>query len=301
MRIHLRSLQRYFFIIIPILVCISCTKEQLIDTPDLEVTVDKNTYAVNAPVTFNFTGNADIISFYSGVPGNEYKHRDRFRVDGKAQMQFTSFYQASTQPNTLRLLVSTDFSGIYDAENVLKATWIDITSRATLSTGTDNTPSGVIDLSDLQTPDVTVYIAFKYTSVKASAQPTWTIKNISVDNKLTDGSSVSIANTANLTWGAVNFLNSTKIWTYNTTQLQFVTSAAGIDDNEDWLISKPLQLDRVQRSFGINVKGNPTTKQTSYVFPGYAAAGTYTVTFEAINANMWDKKTTVKEFTITVQ
>lgn len=292
---------KHLFVTIPMLACFACNKEQLVKTPDFDVTLDKTSYAIGAPVTFNFAGEADIISFYSGVAGNDYKNRDRFRVDGKPQIQFTSYFQASTQTNTLQLLVSNDFSGTYDAENLLKATWKDITSRATLSTGTDNTPSGIVDLSDMQTPDVPVYIAFKYSAVKASAQPTWTIKNIVIDNKLADGSSVSIANTANLTWGAINFLNSAKIWTYNTTQLQFVTSAAGIDDNEDWLISKPLQLDRVQRSFGINVKGSPTTKQTSYVFPGYAAAGTYTVTFEAINANKWDKKTTVKEFTITVQ
>lgn len=283
------------------LACFACSKEQLVKTPNLDVTLDKTSYAIGAPVTFNFSGEADIISFYSGVAGNDYKNRDRFRVDGKPQMQFTSYFQASTQPNTLRLLVSQDFTGTYDAENLLKATWTDITSRATLSTGTDNTPSGVVDLSDLQTPDVPIYIAFKYAASKASAQPTWTIKNLAVDNKLPDGSSVSIANTANLTWGAINMLNPAKVWTYSTTQLQFVTSAAGIDDNEDWLISKPLQLDRVQRSFGINVKGSPTTKQTSYIFPGYTTAGTYTVTFEAINANLWDKKTTVQEFTITVQ
>ena len=283
------------------LACFACSKEQLVKTPNLDVTLDKTSYAIGAPVTFNFSGEADIISFYSGVAGNDYKNRDRFRVDGKPQMQFTSYFQASTQPNTLRLLVSQDFTGTYDAENLLKATWTDITSRATLSTGTDNTPSGVVDLSDLQTPDVPIYIAFKYAASKASAQPTWTIKNLAVDNKLPDGSSVSIANTANLTWGAINMLNPAKVWTYSTTQLQFVTSAAGIDDNEDWLISKPLQLDRVQRSFGLNVKGSPTTKQTSYIFPGYTTAGTYTVTFEAINANLWDKKTTVKEFTITVQ
>ena len=301
MTTFVRSLKLYFAGIIPILACLSCDKEQVVVTPDFDVTLDKTTYAAGAPVTFNFTGNADIISFYSGVPGNEYKFRDRFRADGKPQLQFTSYWQAGTQTNTLQLLVSKDFSGTYDAENLMKATWTDITSRAALSTGADNTPSGVVDLSVIQTPDVPVYIAFKYAATKASAQPTWTIKNIAIDNKLSDGSSVSIANTANLTWGAISVLNSARIWTYSATQLQFVSSPAGSDDNEDWLVSKPLQLDRMQRSFGINVKGNPTTKQTSYTFPGYSAPGIYTVTFEAINANKWDKKTTVKEFTITVQ
>lgn len=300
MRTYCKYPFKYCFLALVPLLIFSCNKQD-ISSPDFDVTINKTTYAIGEPVTFSFTGDADIISFYSGIAGSDYKNRDRFRVDGKPQIQFTSYYQASTQTGTLLLLVSKDFNGTYDAENVQKATWTDLTSRATLSTGSDNTPSGVIDLSDIQTPDVPVYIAFKYISSKASAQPTWTVKNIFIDNKLEDGSLVSIANTANLTWGAVSVLNPGKIWTYSTTQIQFIGSASGTDDNEDWLITKPLQLDRVQRSFGINVKGKPTTKQTSYTFAGYAAAGTYTITFEAINANKWDKKITVKEFTITVQ
>lgn len=282
------------------LLLFSCTRPG-IDTPSFDVTVSKTTYAANEPVTFQFTGDADIISFYSGATGNQYKYRNRITIDGKPQMQFTSYYQASTQSNTLQLLVSKDFSGTYDLVNLQKATWTDISSRATLSAGTDNTPSGVIDLSDVQSGDSSVYVAFKYTAVKASAQPTWTIKNISIENKLADGSSVSIGTIANLSWGIVSVLNSAKVWTFSTTQLQFVTSAAGTDDNEDWIISKPLQLNRVQRDFGINVKSSPTTVQTKYVFAGYTTPGTYTVTFEAINANKDGKKTTVKEFTFTVQ
>lgn len=283
------------------IITISCKKDQDIVSPDFDVTVGKTTYAVNEPITFDFTGDADIISFYSGAQGSEYKYRDRFRVDGTPQLQFTSYYQSSSQENTLQLLISNDFSGTYDTDNVQNATWTDITPRATLSTGANNTPSGVIDLTDLQTPDIPVYLAFRYAASHESVQPTWTIKDINVSNKLDDGSSVSVATIANLSWGAVNRSNSAKGWAYNATQLQFTSSPAGTEDNDDWLISQPIQLDRVQRSFGVNIKNNPVTKQTSYEFAGYAEAGTYTVTFEAINANKWDKKTVVKEMAITVQ
>lgn len=305
MRTYLKHLHKYSFAaLILLLVFSSCKKEQEILTPDFDVTVDKTTFAINEPVTFLFTGDADIVTFFSGVVGKEYKYKDRFRIDGRPQMQFTSYLQGtSTQTNTLSVLLSKDFTGTYDVDNLQKATWTDITSRATLSTGLDNTPSGVMDLTDLQTPDVPVYFAFKYAAKKdaTTAQPTWTIKNIAINTITADGTNFPIGTSADINWGILNVLNSANLWTSNTTQILFTGGAVNIDDNEDWIITKPLQLDRAQRTFGLSVKPSPTTKLTKYIFTGYPAPGTYTVTFEAINANRWDKKTTVKEFTITVQ
>ncbi|NNU34028.1 hypothetical protein HK413_07455 [Mucilaginibacter sp. S1162] len=51
----------------------------------------------------------------------------------------------------------------------------------------------------------------------------------------------------------------------------------------------------------MSVKISATTKLTTYKFAGYPAAGTYTIAFEAINANKWDTKNIVKELTITVK
>jgi hypothetical protein len=306
MRTYLKYLHKNYFaaLMLPLLVFSACKKEQTVLTPDFDVTVDKTTYAVNEPITFNFTGTGDVVTFFSGAPGKEYKYKDRYRVDGKAQMQFTSYRQgASTQANTLSLLWSKDFTGIYDIDNLQQATWTDITSRATLSTGVDNTASGVIDLTDLQTPDVPVYIAFKYAAKKDAvvAQPTWTIKNIAVNNITADGTIFPIATSAN-SWGTLNVLNPANLWSSTTAQIQFTGGAINIDDNEDWIITQPpLQLDRVQRVFGQSIKASPTATLTKYIFAGYIAPGTYTVTFEALNANKWDIKTIVKELTITVQ
>jgi hypothetical protein len=277
----------------------SCEKG--VDEPEFDITFDQKVYAVNEPIKFNVTGGADIITFYSGEAGKEYKYRERFRVDGKSTMNFTSYMQNTAQANSLSLLVSSDFSGIYDAENVQKATWNDITSRAVLSSGADNTPSGTIDLSDIQQPDVPVYFAFKYVAKQgAVAQPTWTIKNILINTQAADGTLVPVATTANLTWGAVN-ITGAQTWTNSSTQSQFVGGGVNVADNEDWTITKSLQLDRVQRSFGVNMKSNPTSRLTNYEFAGYPAAGTYTITFEAINSNIDDIKRTIKEFTITVK
>jgi hypothetical protein len=293
---------KYLFLIAVTVLTFSCKKEPAVDMPDFDVTVEKTTYAIGDTVKFKFTGMANIITFYSGEPGKDYKNKDRFTVNGKPEMQFTSYSQFGPQANTLQLMVSSDFRNVLDMESVEQANWTDITSRATLSTGADNTPSGVIDLSDVSRADTPIYLAFRYTGKKfTTSQPTWTIKNLVVNNKTEDGSTVQVANMANLSWGFVDFLNTTKFWTFSATQLQIAGGAIGTDDNDDWIISKPLQLNRIQRSLGVSVRSNPTALQTGFNFPGYSAKGTYTVTFEAINANRWDKKQVVKEFTITVQ
>jgi uncharacterized protein DUF5017 len=280
----------------------ACTKKDA-ESPNFEVTWAKTSYAVNEPILFKFTGSADIISFYSGQPGKEYEFRDRYRVDGIPQMKFTSYRQFGPQNNTLNLLASMNFNGVFNPENIALATWTDITSRATLSTGADNTASGIVDLSDFMKPDSVVYIAFRYIAKAdpAISQPTWTIKNIFIDNKIADGSLVAVANSANITWGAVNVANPARTWSFSATQIQMTGGPANTEDNEDWIITKPLSLDRVQRSLSVNVRTSPAATETSYLFAGYTAPGTYKATFEVTNANKWNIKRNVKEIVITVQ
>lgn len=306
MNVYLRYIHKYCLAILIIsLIGSSCKKEQAIDTPDFDVTIEKTTYAVGEPVTFKFTGTADVVTFFSGEPGAEYQYKDRTTVDGKPQLQFATYLQAgaSTQTNTLSLLVSRDFNGIYDIDNLQQATWTDITSRATLSTGADNTPSGVIDLTDQLSENVPVYLAFRYQAQKdaAAAQPKWTIKDIAIDNVAEDGTIIPIAAQANLNWGSINVLNASNLWSYNATALTFTGGGVNAEANEDWVISQPIQLNRAPRAFGKSIKPSATTRLITYTFDGYAAPGTYIASFEALNANRWDVKTTLKQFTITVQ
>ncbi|QKJ32622.1 DUF5017 domain-containing protein [Mucilaginibacter mali] len=292
---------------------LSSCKKQAIDTPNFDVTVDKTSYAVNEPIVYTFSGTADIVTLYSGINtstvNTEYKNKDRLTIDGgKPQMQFTSFRSGtSTQANTLKVLMSADYDNILNPDDIQKATWNDLTAKFTLSTGVDNTASGLVDLTDQMKPNTPVYLAFKYVAKKdaAVAQPTWTIKNLAITNTAPDGTVTTIATIANslstTNWGVMSIANSANNWTYNTTALTFTGGAINADDNEDWIISQPIQLDRAIRASGTNIKASPTTRLTTYTFPGYATAGTYTVTFEAINANKWDTRLTTKEFTITVK
>jgi len=305
MRTFFKYLYKYYLVaLIPALIFSSC-KKQKIDTPSFDVTADSTTVEVNQPINFTFTGTADNIAFYSGESGSEYKNKTRTTLDGKPQLQFTSYFQpgASTQTNTLSILISKDFANVYDIDNLQAAKWTDITSKAVLSTGANNTPSGVIDLSDQVSGDVPVFLAFRYTAKKdaAAAQPKWTINNFAINNVAADGESTPILTMAAANWANINVLNPANAWAFNTTALTFTGGAANADDNEDWLVSQPIQLNRAPATYSVNIKASPTTRLTTYTFAGYSTPGTYIVTFEAINANKWDEKTAVKQITITVK
>lgn len=279
----------------------SCVKDTAVPEVDFEVHVERPIVTAGEPVLFEFSGSANLITFYSGEPGSEYAYRDRVSVQGEPLMEFMSDQQNAIEDNSLRLMLSKDFNGVYNQESLEKATWIDISSQVTFSTGSANTPSGIIDLSSYVDADNDlVFIGFKYTAEHSDvAQPIWTITDLVLYNKLADGTTVSVASLVDLSWGAINVAGS-QSWTSNANQLRFVGGASGADANEDWLITKPLQLHRVKRAYGISVKGNPIAKQVGYEYT-FETPGTYKAAFEALNVNRWDKKSKVIEMTITVQ
>ena len=181
--------------------------------------------------------------------------------------------QYGTQVNTLQVLASNDFKQVYTAAGVAQGTWTDITSRATLSTGTDNTPSGIINLSDFLAQKKPIYLAFKYTGTTGSTQKTWTISNLKFNLKLADNSLLPITDIASGGWAQVNVLNPAALWTISATQLRIAGGAATAADNEDWVISKPVSythLDVYKRQGleisinTVNIRRNDFTWNTSF-------------------------------------
>lgn len=277
----------------------SCSKELKIDPVSFGVTTPAKTYSVGDTVHFDFTGNAEFISFFSGEPGHDYTYRDRTSIDGVPELQFTSYAQYGTQVNTLQVLASNDFKQVYTAAGVAQGTWTDITSRATLSTGTDNTPSGIINLSDFLAQKKPIYLAFKYTGTTGSTQKTWTISNLKFNLKLADNSLLPITDIASAGWAQVNVLNPAALWTISPTQLRIAGGNATAADNEDWVISKLLYLNTVQPDMAVAIK-NVTQKINSFDYV-YSKPGTYKVVFLAANATGDNQDYTTKEVELTIQ
>lgn len=95
-------------------------------------------------------------------------------------MSLTTEVQYGDQVNQLSILVSTDFDGIYEADHVNTATWVDVTEMFPLGTGSTATPWGPMDLSSLMT-DNPMYVAFRYTYSPDNGVPrTWRMRSFEI-------------------------------------------------------------------------------------------------------------------------
>jgi hypothetical protein len=284
-----------------ITVAASCNKTSVSD-PAFLVTAASTAIHANDTTKFAFSGNPGYITFYSGEPGHVYENRNRVTGDGTPLLQFTSYMQTGAQANSLQLMISTNFSGSYDSAGVSNASWTDISSRATLSAGADNTASGVINLADFLNDGKPVYFAFKYTGVAGSAQRTWTIKNFVLNNVLKADSSLFPVLTLPMidsAWKPVNVKNTAISWTFSTTQLQVKgNTTTGSVATEAWIVSKALALNRATPDMGVQLK-NMTIALSAYTYI-YKTAGTYTASFDVSNTTKYDSKSDVKQIQITV-
>ena len=155
---------RYYISLLGLLILASCETE--IETPDFRVTTDANTYQVGEEIRFLIQGNADMISFYSGEPTNDYAFRSGRVIDVSdegTELVFSSGVTGGEQEDQLSLLASTDFDGGYDdLEGVKSANWIDITERFQWGTTATFLNSTAQDISDLLVVGQPIYFAFKY-------------------------------------------------------------------------------------------------------------------------------------------
>lgn len=165
----------------------ACEKDLQVDAPDFAVTTEKQVYKVGEQIKFNFTGYADIISFYSGAVKNDYAFREGRLIDLNTQgltFSFQSAVSGGTQADQLAIMVSTDFNGDYSNLNALKAaTWTDVTSRFTLGKDATFITSTSKDLSDLAVAGKPFYIAFKYLTkpqLVNGAARSWMIQSFEV-------------------------------------------------------------------------------------------------------------------------
>lgn len=282
----------------------SACKKMEVEAPAFDVSLPKTTYKVGDTVRFTLSGDPDFITFYSGEPGLNYEARARTSEAGTPRLQFTTYQQNVGQTGTLRLMASTAFSGMADSTNVAAATWTDITSRAVLSTGADNTSSGNIDLSDFLTAGKPLYLAFRYAGYFHATlkQPTWTVKSFNVTNTLSDSSVSTITAIGQTGWTAVNMKNASVVWTVPTSgQVAINGTATGSvnTDNDDWVISKPLDLKKVVPDVGVSIKSLNGNKLTTYTYI-FKKAGTFKPTFLAFNNNIDAQKEVVKTLSLTI-
>ena len=285
----------------------ACTKTE-ITSPEFNVSFANKSYKERDTVLFTLEGNAENVVFYPGTPGFSYENRNRIQAAGVPTLSFSTTLNYVGETNTLKLLASTDFNGKYTAEGVQAASWIDITSRALLATSTTARASGNIDLSDFLTPEnKRVYLAFRYLGYNHATlkQPKWALTVFSLNNVLTDGTPVPISVATDLGWAQVDFKNETTQWALPATGLVSIdgTTVGAApktnDDNDDWVITKPLDLRKVNPDLSVPLKNLGSAKVETFPFI-YEKAGTYTGVFVGFNSVGGEKKEVIREFSITI-
>lgn len=306
-------MKRYisFTALLVLFVLQSCEKKEIIPL-NFEVHSDKNSYKAGEPVTFQISGNPEQLTFFSGEEGHKYAYRERTKaVPHAITLEFASnrrYGSDAQQPNSLRLLVSQRFSGIYQADAITEGEWVDITDAFTLSGIQANdatyTPSGQVDLSKLAAlgfnldPNALVYFAFKYSGHTGSTQPRWWINLFSLNTLTTEGINLPIANLQSAGWTSIGLQNSSVSWLLSTSGLRFQGGAATIASNLVWAVSKPLDLTSVTPDKGVALK-NMSTRMNSYSYT-FTRAGTYEVTFVGNNINVYGENPSVKTVNIEI-
>ncbi|GGK62440.1 DUF5017 domain-containing protein [Rufibacter glacialis] len=282
----------------------SCIDNE-VTPPKFDVKVNNEKAKAGDSIRFTFSGDPDIITFYSGEDGNEYKNRERTELTGgKLELEFVTQVLYGTQNNNLRLFASTDFSGIYTSEEVSKASWVDLTDRFTWSTGAGvgpSVPSGKKDITDLLASGKPIFLAFKYVGQKPTGttptQRTWRVHGFDVTNTFQNGTTSNVATLATAGWTSVEFTNPASKWVFTSTLVYFTTGST-LEASEEWAISKPLNPNKVSPDRGTPIKEYTLSKLFhNHV---YKEPGTYKATFVASNVTIDGQQSVVKEVDVTV-
>ena len=98
----------------------SCEHEEIYEPLEFSVQLaPTNTYRTGDPVVFNFSGNADFITVWTGDTGHEYKHRNRTKVDiadiESCELEIEISQQYGTL-NNLVLIAGNKFEGLNGSE-----------------------------------------------------------------------------------------------------------------------------------------------------------------------------------------
>ncbi|WP_181390688.1 DUF5017 domain-containing protein [Sphingobacterium athyrii] len=282
------------------ILCVSCMKED-IASADMEVRTDAASYKVGDTVVFRFEGAPDNIVFYSGENGHNYELKDRLYADNDLQVDFKTLVQWGVIYDNLKLLVSNDFTGIYTKEEIDKATWTDISEKATFSTGQDNTPSGIVSLKSYLSPvdTASLYLAFRYTDAQKAQQNRWVVRSFNAVKVSPEGVQTNVATISNAGWNAVSFLNDSKVWTISATQLLMHGGVASDTDNDDWVITKGFKVRESIADKGVALKNiSSNLREYKYV---YKTPGVYKAVFETSSVWYSGRKEGYAEVTINIQ
>lgn len=278
-------------------------------------------------VVFDFSGNPDFISFYSGENGHEYSKRNLVEspVDKiNSMLTFsvkTQYGSAATVEGSLKVLLSTEFTGLFkedkkvDSINVEKTGWVDVTNKC----GIPQEPGVKTDILSLPLNDYLgkrLTLAFLYNPKSNSAtQPVWEIYDLKIVNS--DKTTQEIvgqikANDFGFTPLDMNALtdayktvsnNTEGVWNTSNASaspstIRIHSSGTGRVIHKDWLISNPIIINGRSPDTGASIK-TITNRVDSYSYK-YSKTGVYTATMIGRKDNFESASEIIKEVVLKV-
>jgi len=305
------------FMVLVALLTFGCKKDK-IETPDLEITLEKTTFKSGDPVVFNLKGNPDFVTFYSGEYGNDYNYIGGRTLDIKSfSLAFQNRFRNGNQPNQFSVHISNDFNGKFDIESVRNGNFKDITNLFTL--GNVNTiwiSAGEVDLTPLVTDKTKpLYIGFRYITKPQTAasgpngtQQNWDVRDLTLKT-LTDVGQTTALDQLSAAWtlvesGAIleagrNVIN---VNTGLVTLRGNISAAGKLVETEAWAISKAVDLNTVilgpDKSIPVKSISETIVPVFSHIYP---EPGVYKAIFEVTNNRIDGKKTVIKEIEITIE
>ena len=279
---------------------LACKQEVEVETPDFKVDFEKRTYKVGEPVTFKFSGEPGLITFYSGQLLNDYAFNEgRIVPAGKITMGMTVSKPYAAPYDQISILASTDFNGKYNIDDIKAATWQDITSRFTIPMAVTSgyIPAGNPDISDLMVDGKPLYVVIRFVELPThTSRSNWLFQQLRISTTTVLGSEILLDQTGfRIVISADKNSGRSSIATSGTITLRGNNTGTRVL-TEDWCISGPITSAPIDKGPDrpIVVKNNSDPVMNEFTYE-YSTPGTYKVYFKAFNANLYGAKEVLKE------
>lgn len=305
---------KYYILLLVLITFGSCSKELEINAgiENFKVTTTSLTYKVGEDVNFEFEGNPNLITFYSGEIFSDYAFKEGRVVESNGlDLAFTTANPTATgaQSNQFSVMASTDFDGNYsNFSSVRKATWTDISSRFVYGTSATFVASGTKSIADLTVEGKPLFIAYKYLTQPQGTfgiVRSWLVQGFAITSN-TDVGTLTLADMSNIGFRIVDE-NPETAPARSSVSLTRVTlngnefTPENDPRSENWAISKPIYAGKIDngpdRPVSIKANADPQLKKYTYT---YAKKGVYQVYFVATNMNVYERQDVVRKLEITI-
>lgn len=309
---------------------VSISVDDFVQSNPFDVTTASLSGRVGEPVLFSFSGVADAIDLFTGEEGHDFdlRNTDRIISDKELLLSFQSAYASgneySVHDELFRLKVSTDFSGTYTEDEVLNATWTDVTDKISIPTQTVSNwkenivESGVLDLAPYVPENGELYVAMfyhvkAYDATLSNGRTIVYVFDFEITSRSGDGVETPVIygmdNTAMHLFEGASFADDTSLGCEFKTDktigdyFRFFSDFRPTADREAYMVTNPIAP--IRQNLGpdkpivVQSATDSPVSEYSYIFN---EAGTYEVVFVAHSISLTGEAVEeVKTFTITIE